>query len=210
MRLLHLTLFTAFPAFLNAQDIKSLDKCKHYAHQKVQTRKCVEIKFDGYTPTDTLDISYEEFDSNGRIIRYIEYSPIGKQLAEYHYSYNAKNQIAEMTVSHQYTDWQEIILTPTYDASNKMLSRQPKEKIHGLWEKETFQYDVRGELVCSEQWYTINGELKPVTKKFFPMHIEKKENSLSYIFDNHDLLIIEQLYQSGKSDKTRSYFYTFY
>jgi hypothetical protein len=192
-----------------SQDIKSLEYAKHFQKHKVQSKKCSEIRFQGNVPQDTLVVSLEEFDRSGRISRYIEYDRKSLPIAEYHFEYDANGKIS-MTVSHRYSDWQEIELIPEFDVKKRLISRTPQLKPSGFWEKETFNYDNAGRLLSRDQWYMVNGECIPVMNRSFPETIEKNECSMSYIFDQNDLLIIEQLYRGGVSDKSRNYTYTFF
>jgi hypothetical protein len=191
------------------QDIKSLEYAKQYQKQQVQSKKCMETIFSGNVPQDTIMQSFEEYDRMGRILRYIEYDRKSAPIAEYHYEYDAKGNM-KMSVTHRYSDWQEIELVGEYDDRKRLVSRTPLNKPDGFWEKETFNYDAGGKLLSRDQWYFVDGVLKPVMNKSFPQSVEKNENSLSYIFDEHDLLIIEQLYRGGVSDKSRNFYYTFY
>ncbi len=191
------------------QDIKSFEYAKHYQKHKVQSKKCVEIRFLGNVPIDTLVVSLEEFDRIGRISRYIEYDRRSMPEAEYHFDYDASGNV-RITVAHKYSDWEEIALIPEYDAKNRLVARTPSVKPNGFWDKETFNYDVNGNVTSRDRWYNVDGESKPVINRSFPETVEKDESSLSYIFDEHDLLIIEQLYRGGVSDKSRNYVYTFY
>jgi hypothetical protein len=191
------------------QDIKSLEYAKHYQKQKVQSRKCFEVRFNGHVAQDTVVVSLEEFDRSGRISRYIEYDRNSKPLAEYHFEYD-QNGNMKMSVSHRYTGWTEVLLHPEFDSNNRLIARLPASKPEGFWEKETFNYDENGKILSRDQWYVVDGVSRPVMNKCFPETKEKIENSLSYIYDEHDLLIIEQLYRNGVSDKSRNYVYTFY
>jgi hypothetical protein len=206
-------LFVFFMLFMAkasiGQDIKSLEYAKQYQKNKVQSRRCVEIRYNGNIATDTVLISLEEFDRSGRISRYIEYDRHNSPVAEYHFEYDAAGQI-RMSVSHKYSDWMEVTLVPEFDEKRRMISRSPVNKPHGFWEKETFNYDASGKLLSRDHWYVVDGVHRPLINKAFPETVEKNENSLSYIYDEHDLLIIEQLYRNGVSDKSRNYQYTFY
>lgn len=191
------------------QDIKSLEYAKYYQKHKVQSRKCSEVRFNGYVPQDTVVISVEEYDRSGRISRYIEFDRNSKPLAEYHFEYDPGGKM-QMSVSHRYTDWTEVKLSPEFDQNKRMIARVPVSKPEGFWEKETFNYDENGKVLSRDQWYVVDGVNRPVMNKSFPETVEKTENSLSYIYDERGLLIIEQLYRNGVSDKARNYCYTFY
>lgn len=210
MKSLPTSIFLLLVSFIRAQDIKPLDYCHTYAKAHVNSRTCYEVKFQGNKAIDSLKTSVEEFNKEGKLIRFTEFTRTGKKIAEHEYSYDTHGKLTASSIRHLYNDWIQVDFKLTFNEKGKLVTRELTLPIQGCWQKETYSYHSNGILAKSEQWYEVGGSLKPMMHKDYESSIERVENSLTYIYDAKGLLIIEQYYSGGISDKARVYDYSHY
>jgi len=192
-----------------AQDIKLLDFAPQYTKLKVVERKTTEIKTYKGAP-DTTVCGIAKFDAKGRIIHYTEYFARGRKMAEYFYNYDATGKLISNTVQTTFNDWQPIELQLTFDSKGRLSSRELPESISNFWKTEVFHYTNSGVLIKNEKWHEMNGALSLMETKDYPQTITAHENSLTYIYNPQGLLMIHQLYNNGKVDRSWHHEYIYH
>lgn len=192
-----------------SQDIKLLDHALQFKKHKVATRDCYEIKYKENLAVDSIHRSYEEYNQNGRLMKFTEYYSKGKEMAVYRYEYDEKGNITRNTLSLVFNNWQEIEMILTFNEKGRLIQREMPETIANFWCKETFTYGSDGKMVRSDQWYMTGGATKALSHKNYSDQIESRENSPTHIYDTKGLLIIHQTYKNGISDSAFCYNYTY-
>ncbi len=193
----------------HAQDIKLLDYAPQYAKLKVKERKTIEIK-NNKGQQDTMVYGLAIMNEHGLPIHYTEYFARGRKMAEYTYEYDGAGKLINHSVATTFNDWQKVDFKIAHDAKGRLSSRELPESISNFWIKETFQYNSNGVLIKNQHWYEKDGGLTPLDYKDYPPTLQVDDNSLTYINDQHGLLILHQLYNSqGKIERCWKHEYAF-
>lgn len=189
-----------------AQDLKFLDQQSALADNKVRGVNTVEIRYSGNNATDTIPKGMAEFDNNGRITQYTEFFARGKKSAVFSYLYDSNGHLASSYVAHRKEDFKPVPFMMEFDDKGRMVTRWPARPIDEFWVKEIFTYAPNGVMVKATQIYA-NGDR---TFQEYPATMMPKENSLSFLYDQHGLLQAQQLFnKQGKVSSVLRFMYKY-
>jgi hypothetical protein len=189
-----------------AQDLKYLDQQNALAESKVRGSNTIEIRYSGNSAVDTIPKGQAEFDHNGRITQYIEFFARGKKAAVFQYMYDNNGHLASASVAHRQEDFKPVPFMMEFDEKGRIITRWPARSIQDFWVKEIFTYAPNGVMVKATQIYA-NGER---TYQEFPATMMPRENSYSFLYDQHGLLQAQlTLNKQGKVESVVRFKYQF-
>ncbi|MEY3398476.1 MAG: hypothetical protein RL220_1070 [Bacteroidota bacterium] len=199
-------LFLCIPVLMGAQDLKVLDYAPQFAKEKISERRCHVISYKGNSPTDTMLLTIEKFDQSGRVTECTEYMRGQRQKSHYLYSYDKSGRISGSQVEFYSLPGENVELVCSYDSRGKLISRKPARTIPGFWIEESYVYNASGVIVETKQAYDSGGKAVILPLSAYPQTLKALDNSLTYIYDQHQLLILHRLFnERGEMHQVKSY-----
>ncbi|MBL7942579.1 MAG: hypothetical protein JNM00_07425 [Flavobacteriales bacterium] len=210
MRLFIGTITWFFSVIAMAQDIKPLDFAPVFRKNKVEKQWIKEVTYRQGAAPDTLLLGEVVVDPTGRMSQFTEYFAGGRVFAIYRYHYDEKGSMTGCTVAHTFLQFEEIPFLIEREPTGRIKSRTTAANIPGFWIKETYTYNNMGVLIRSERWNESNGQLSSAGNSSYPAFIARDEKSLSTLFDNRGLPILQKMKGGGGEEISILYQYDFY
>jgi hypothetical protein len=191
------TLMLAFlfaPAF--SQGLKPLDFADILRDAGVWKETQYRVNYKDALPVDTCLHRVMEFDANGLMTARTDYFACGRVYSTERFEYDENHKLIANEIGHVFNQFEFVPFELNYDDFGRVISRTLDEPIRSFWQSENFIYDDFGTLTIIEQASMKSGELVVTQRDKFdcgPIKIDPK-NTMSHIFDEHGLPILDNIY----------------
>ena len=93
---------------------------------------------------DTCLMWIQEFDENGRLLRYTDHFQCGKKYIDYEYRYHEDGRLRKAWISHHSNNFQRIEMAMKEDDNGQVIELAPGVEIKDYPFAERYEYDMVG------------------------------------------------------------------